>query len=133
MPGGAGQVVLPVAGLLYTVAEMNCLFCKIASGEIPSKRVYEDDQCVAFADIRPEAPVHFLVTPREHMASLAQATPQHAALLGHLLATAGEIARAQGLGNGYRIVINTGEDGGQTIEHLHLHVLGGRRLSWPPG
>jgi len=112
---------------------MSCLFCQIAAGTIPSKSVYQDDQCYGFADIRPEAPVHFLVIPREHISSLADAETKHSALLGHLLSTAAKVAESQGLAKGYRVVINTGEHGGQTVDHLHLHVLGGRSLTWPPG
>lgn len=95
--------------------------------------MYEDEHVYAFPDIRPQAPVHFLVVPREHIASLAVAGADHGALLGRLLEAAAQIAKAQGLGKGYRVVINTGEDGGQTVEHLHLHVLGGRPMTWPPG
>ena len=112
---------------------MNCLFCKIIADAIPSTRIYEDDQCIAFADIHPHAAVHVLVVPRKHIASLADAAPEDAPLLGHLLATVAEIARQKGLENGYRTVINTGDDGGQTVEHLHLHLLGGRIMHWPPG
>ncbi len=112
---------------------MDCLFCKIAAGLIPSKAVYQDEQCYAFADINPQSPVHFLVIPREHIQSMAQAAPAHAAMLGHLFLAAAQIARDKGLEKGYRIVINTGPDGGQTVDHLHLHVLGGRHHTWPPG
>ena len=112
---------------------MNCLFCKILDGSIPSSAVYEDEQCYAFADIHPQAPVHILIVPRVHIASLAETSSQDAAMLGHLVATAAEIARAKGLDAGYRAVFNTGIDGGQTVEHLHLHLLGGRGLGWPPG
>jgi histidine triad (HIT) family protein len=111
----------------------DCLFCKIVAGEIPAKRLYEDELCLAFADINPQAPVHLLVIPKEHVASAAHTTAEHAGLLGHLVASAATIAREQGLAKGYRIVINTGEDGGQTVDHLHLHVLGGRHMAWPPG
>jgi histidine triad (HIT) family protein len=111
----------------------DCLFCKIAAGVIPVTRLYEDEQVLAFPDINPQAPVHVLVIPKRHIASLAQTTTEDAALLGHLLATAAEVARQQGLANGYRIVINTGSDGGQTVEHLHIHLLGGRHMAWPPG
>lgn len=114
-----------------TLSVMSCLFCKIVAGEIPSTPVYQDEQCYAFADIAPKAPVHVLVVPRVHIASLAETKDE--ALLGHLLATAGEIARAKGLGKGYRVVVNTGAEGGQTVDHLHLHVLGGRGMTWPPG
>lgn len=112
---------------------MNCLFCKIIDGSIPSSRVYEDEECIAFADIHPQAPVHLLVVPREHIGSLAEAEAKHAALLGNLLRTVAEIARQKGLTGGYRTVINTGHDGGQTVGHLHLHLLGGRAMHWPPG
>jgi histidine triad (HIT) family protein len=111
----------------------DCLFCKIVAGTIPAKRLYEDDQCVCFADIHPQAPTHLLVVPREHIASTAQAEPGHAALLGHLVATAAKMARNAGLAKGYRLVINTGDDGGQTVDHLHVHLLGGRQMTWPPG
>ena len=111
----------------------DCLFCKIVSGVIPAKRVYEDDLSLAFADINPQAPVHLLVIPKQHIASTAHAEVEHAPLLGHLLGTAASIARGQPLDGGYRIVINTGDDGGQTVGHLHLHVLGGRHMGWPPG
>jgi histidine triad (HIT) family protein len=112
---------------------MSCIFCKIASGEIPSAAVYQDERAYAFADIDPKAPVHVLIVPREHIASLAEAAAEHSALLGHLFSVAGEIARKMGLTRGYRIVVNTGEEGGQTVDHLHLHLLGGRQLHWPPG
>lgn len=112
---------------------MSCLFCKIVDGTIPSEAVYQDDRCYAFADIHPQAPVHILVVPREHVGSLADTDKQDRSDLGHLLWAAGEIARQKGLGNGYRVVINTGEDGGQTVDHLHLHLLGGRPMTWPPG
>jgi histidine triad (HIT) family protein len=110
-----------------------CLFCRIVAGSVPAKRVYEDALCLAFADINPQAPTHVLVIPREHIASTAHAEETHAALLGHLIAKAAHIARDAGLSNGYRLVINTGEDGGQTVDHLHVHVLGGRHMNWPPG
>jgi histidine triad (HIT) family protein len=112
---------------------MSCIFCKIVEGEIPSTAVYQDEQCYAFADIHPQAPVHVLIAPREHLVSLAEGTETHRGLLGHLLWVAAEIARAKGLGKGYRVVINNGEDGGQTVDHLHVHLLGGRPLTWPPG
>jgi histidine triad (HIT) family protein len=111
----------------------DCLFCKIAAGAIPVTRLFEDEQVLAFPDINPQAPVHVLVIPKQHIASLAQTTKDDSALLGHLLAAAVEVANLQGLGNGYRLVINTGPDGGQTVEHLHVHLLGGRHMGWPPG
>jgi len=113
---------------------MGCLFCDIASGTIPSRRVHDDERCVAFEDIGPQAPTHLLVVPREHLATLNDATEQHEALLGHLLRVASELARNRGLAeDGYRVVVNCGEGAGQSVFHLHLHLLGGRRLGWPPG
>jgi histidine triad (HIT) family protein len=112
---------------------MSCLFCRIIEGSIPSKAVYQDDQCYVFADINPQAPVHVLIVPREHIASIGHASKEHSALIGHLHWVAAEIARSKGLTKGYRTVINTGDDGGQTVDHIHLHLLGGRSLTWPPG
>ena len=112
---------------------MSCLFCKIIDGSITSKAVYEDELCYAFADLHPQAPVHVLVAPREHITSMDDIDQTDAALIGHLLWAATEIAREKGLAKGYRVVVNTGEDGGQTVEHLHVHLLGGRPLTWPPG
>jgi histidine triad (HIT) family protein len=112
---------------------MDCLFCKIIAGTFPSKTVYEDEQCYAFLDIDPKAPEHVLVIPRKHMASLAEAQKEDEPLLGHLLWAAAEIARQKKLANGYRVVISTGRDGGQTVDHLHVHLLGGRAMHWPPG
>jgi len=111
----------------------DCLFCKIVSGAIPANRVYEDESCIAFPDINPQAPTHLLIIPREHIASVAKAEEEHKPLLGHLMATAAELALTQGLGKGFRVVVNTGDDGGQTVHHLHLHLLGGRHMTWPPG
>jgi histidine triad (HIT) family protein len=112
---------------------MDCIFCKIAAGSIPSKKVREDDAVLAFHDIEPKAPTHILVIPKKHIASLADAGPEDEALLGRLLLTVAEIAREQDLGNGYRTVISTGAEGGQTVDHLHVHLLGGRQMHWPPG
>lgn len=112
---------------------MDCLFCKIVEGKILSKSVHRDEHCYAFADVNPQAPVHFLVVPREHIPSIAHAGSQHQEILGRLMLTAAEIARSQGLDQGYRVVINTGAHAGQSVDHLHVHVLGGRHLSWPPG
>jgi len=111
----------------------DCLFCKIVAGTIPAKRLYEDEESIAFADINPQAPAHLLIIPKRHIASLAQAVAEDTPLLGHLMTVATGIARTHGLANGYRIVINTGDDGGQTVHHLHLHLLGGRHMTWPPG
>ena len=112
---------------------MDCIFCKIAAGSIPSKKVREDEHLLAFHDIDPKAPTHILVIPKKHIASLAHATADDAELLGRLLVAVSEIAREQGLGKGYRVVISTGSEGGQTVDHLHLHLLGGRQMHWPPG
>ena len=112
---------------------MSCLFCKIVDGSIPAAAVYQDEECFAFADINPQAPVHVLVVPRRHIGSMAESTDVDRGLLGHLVWAASEVARQKGLGQGYRVAINTGADGGQTVQHLHLHVMGGRALGWPPG
>jgi histidine triad (HIT) family protein len=114
---------------------MDCLFCRIVNGGIPAKRVYEDDLAIAFRDINPQAPVHILVIPKRHIDSLAEAdvTPAEKELLGSLLSLVAEIARTENLIRGYRVVINTGPDGGQTVDHLHLHLLGERPMHWPPG
>ncbi|HVW77468.1 MAG TPA: histidine triad nucleotide-binding protein [Alloacidobacterium sp.] len=112
---------------------MDCLFCKIIAGSIPSKKVYEDDQVYAFADIDPKAPVHLLIVPRRHIASLAEAEEADAAVLGHIHIVAKKLAAQHHLDKGYRTVINTGAEGGQTVSHLHLHVIGGRPMHWPPG
>jgi histidine triad (HIT) family protein len=112
----------------------NCLFCKIVTGEIPAAKVFEDEVCVAFNDISPQAPHHVLIVPREHLASLAEAGDKHRETLGHLLLTGAQIAREKGFADkGYRTVINTNADGGQTVFHLHVHLLGGRPFFFPPG
>ncbi len=110
----------------------NCLFCKIAAGQIPAQKVYEDDELLAFKDIHPAAPVHLLIIPKLHLASLAEAGPEHAALLGRMLALAPRLAQEQGAGNGFKLLINTGPDGGQEVYHLHMHVMGGPR-PWKHG
>jgi histidine triad (HIT) family protein len=112
---------------------MPCLFCKIIAGEIPSKAIFEDDLTYAFRDINPQAPLHVLVVPRKHIASLAESGAEDEALLGHLHLVAARIAASEGLSDGFRTVINTGPDGGQTVDHLHIHLLGGRSMHWPPG
>lgn len=109
------------------------LFSKIIRREIPADIVYEDELCLAFRDITPQAPTHILVIPKQPIPKLADAKPEDKMILGHLLFTMSEIARQENLDNGYRVVINTGEEGGQTVFHLHLHLLGGRALGWPPG
>lgn len=106
----------------------DCLFCKIAEGEIPSKKLYEDEQVVAFYDIAPQAKVHFLVIPKHHIDSAAALTEADGALLGHIFAVIGKLAQQTGLENGYRVISNVGEDAGQTVKHLHFHVLGGEKL-----
>lgn len=111
----------------------DCIFCLIASGKIPSTKVFEDERALAFRDLHPVAPTHVLVIPKEHIASTAHAVETHEALLGHLLLVAAKVAKQEGLANGFRVVTNTGADGGQTVDHLHLHVLGGRSMTWPPG
>ncbi|MEM9088836.1 MAG: histidine triad nucleotide-binding protein [Cyanobacteria bacterium P01_F01_bin.53] len=109
------------------------IFSKIIRKEIPADIVYEDDLCLAFRDITPQAPTHILVIPKKPIPKLADTQTDDKALLGHMLFTVSEIARQEKLENGYRVVINTGEEGGQTVFHLHMHLLGGRALGWPPG
>ena len=109
-----------------------CIFCRIAAGEVAADVVREDDRFVAFSDVRPLAPVHVLVIPREHVVNLAEAAEQHEQLLGHLLLVAANVARQEGL-DSFRTVINSGAEAGQTVFHLHVHVIGGRPLDWPPG
>lgn len=116
------------------MSEQDCIFCKIAAGQIPSDKVFEDDVCVAFNDLTPQAPTHILLIPRVHIDSLDKASPGQKETLGHLLFTAAEIARDKGFAeNGYRVVINTNADGGQTVFHLHVHLLAGRPFVFPPG
>ena len=112
----------------------DCLFCKIIAGDIPSNKVYSDDDVYAFHDINPAAPSHILIIPKKHITAVNQADAGDEALLGRLIMRANEIAEQQGLSeNGFRYVINTGDHGGQTVFHLHLHILGGRSMNWPPG
>lgn len=112
----------------------DCIFCKIADGSVPTELVHEDDRCVAFNDLNPQAPVHILVIPREHVDSLDKTVGTHKELLGHLLVTAAAIARKLEFAeDGYRVVINTNSDGGQTVFHLHVHLLAGREFVFPPG
>lgn len=113
---------------------MDCLFCKIINGEIPSNKVYEDEKVYAFYDISPAAPVHVLIVPKEHIPSANALTAENASVVGHIFRVAAELAKKLGIAeSGYRIVNNCGEDGGQTVLHLHFHLLGGRSLAWPPG
>ena len=112
----------------------DCIFCKIATGEIPSTSVFEDDVCLAFNDLSPQAPTHVLIIPREHVDSLDKAETKNKETLGHMLLAAAEIAREKGFAeDGYRVVINTNGDGGQTVFHLHVHLLAGRPFIFPPG
>lgn len=112
----------------------DCLFCRIVNKEIPAKIVHEDDRVVAFEDVNPQAPTHILVVPRQHIAGLNDVGADEAALLGHLHVVAGQLARKRGIAeSGYRTVINTGRGAGQSIFHIHLHLLGGRGMRWPPG
>jgi histidine triad (HIT) family protein len=112
----------------------HCLFCRIISGEIPAKKIFEDDIAVAFNDINPQAPTHVLVVPRKHIATLDDLTEDDSLLIGQTLVRAAQIARSLELSSeGYRTVINNGEAAGQTVFHIHIHLLGGRNLSWPPG
>ena len=115
-------------------ADPDCLFCRIVAGTVPSTKVHEEDLVVAFRDIAPRAPTHILVIPRDHIASAADLTEAHGPLLGRLFATAAELARSEGIADdGYRLVSNVGRWGGQTVDHLHFHLLGGRPFEWPPG
>ena len=111
----------------------DCVFCKIAAGEIPSKKVYEDDQVLAFYDLDPQAPVHILIIPKEHIGSVAEITVENSAVVAHIFEVAAKPAKVNGLEDGFRVVANTGKDGGQTVPHLHFHLLGGRPMKWPPG
>lgn len=107
----------------------NCLFCKIAAGEIPSTKVYEDEKILAFRDIAPQAPTHILVIPKSHIASVAELTAENADIVAHIFSVIPQIAQAEGLKNGYRVVSNCGPDAGQTVFHLHFHILGGKELT----
>lgn len=111
----------------------DCIFCQIAAKEMAADLVYEDEQLVAFPDINPQAPVHLLIIPKRHMESLAETQVEHGELLASMLLTAKDLARKYDLTEGYRVVANIGEAGGQTVPHLHFHLLGGRDLGWPPG
>lgn len=111
----------------------DCLFCKIVKGQIPGDIIYQDDKVMAFKDINPQAPVHFLVIPREHIVSARDITEDNRDLIGYILYIASKLAREKGLDSGYRIVNNCGPQGGQTVDHIHFHVLGKRNMQWPPG
>lgn len=113
---------------------MSCIFCKIADGEIPSKKLYEDDKVLAFYDISPEAPVHFLVIPKEHIKSANELTEENVSVISHIFLVINKLANELNIKElGYRIVNNCGKNGGQTVDHIHFHVLGKRDLKWPPG
>ncbi len=113
---------------------MDCIFCKIAAGEIPCSKAYEDEQVLAFHDINPQAPVHVLIIPKKHIDSVNALTEEDNEVLCHMFRVAQKIAKEQGVAeNGFRLVFNTGVDGGQTVLHLHMHLLAGRSLGWPPG
>ena len=110
----------------------NCLFCKIINGDIPSGKLYEDDDIYAFRDIAPQAPIHFLVIPKKHIGGPAEVASEDEQLMGKMIRVAGKIAKDEGIDH-YRLVYNNGEEAGQTVFHIHMHVLGGRSLGWPPG
>ncbi|WP_252176292.1 histidine triad nucleotide-binding protein [Endozoicomonas sp. 4G] len=113
---------------------MNCLFCKMVAGEIPVDKVYEDDDVLAFRDINPQAPVHVQIIPRKHIATLNDATPEDQAVLGKMMLVASQIAKDEGFSeDGYRTVMNCNSHGGQSVYHIHLHLIGKRQMSWPPG
>ncbi len=113
---------------------MDCLFCKIIAGEIPSTKVYEDDLCYAFRDIAPQAPTHILVIPKEHITSVSAVTPENSSYVARIFEVIAKIAEEEGIAkDGYRVVSNIGERGQQTVPHLHFHVIGGRDMTWPPG
>ena len=113
---------------------MDCLFCKIARGEIPAKIVYQDEKLTAFRDVAPQAPVHILIIPVQHFSTIKELTPQDRTLVGDMVLLANRLAKEEGLSdNGYRLVVNCGPQGGQTAYHVHMHLLGGRDMGWPPG
>jgi len=111
----------------------DCLFCRIVAGEIPATRLHADDLVIAIRDIGPQAPTHVLILPVAHIASAADLTDADGPLLGRIFAVAADLARSEGLDGGWRLVTNVGRDGGQSVDHLHVHLLGGRSMSWPPG
>ena len=112
---------------------MDCIFCKIISGDIPSNKAYEDDKVLAFYDLEPQAPVHILIVPKEHIACAADITPENSAVIAHIFEVAAVIAKEKGLDDGFRIVNNCGESAGQTVKHIHFHLMGGRDFGWPAG
>ena len=112
---------------------MDCLFCAIIKGEIPSKKLYEDEVCYAFADINPQAPVHALIVPKLHIPSADAINGENASVVAHIFSVIPKIAASLGLTNGYRVITNVGEDGCQSVKHIHFHLLGKRKMTWPPG
>ncbi len=112
---------------------MDCLFCKIINGDIPCAKVYEDDTVLAFRDIEPQAPTHILIIPKSHIKSAAEITEENSAVVAHIFEVAAKIAKEEGLDDGYRIVNNCGDNAGQTVKHLHFHLMGGREFTWPAG
>ncbi len=112
---------------------MDCIFCKIISGEIPSNKAYEDDKVLAFYDLEPQAPVHILIVPKEHIACAADITSENSAVIAHIFEVAAIIAKEKGLDDGFRIVNNCGDSAGQTVKHIHFHLMGGRSFGWPAG
>jgi histidine triad (HIT) family protein len=112
---------------------MDCLFCKIINGDIPSAKVYEDELVFAFRDIEPQAPTHILIIPKVHIKSVAEITSENSAVIAHIFEVAAKIAKDEGLDEGYRIVTNCGDNAGQTVKHLHFHLMGGRQFTWPAG
>lgn len=112
---------------------MDCIFCKIVQNEIPSQKIYEDEEIIAFNDLEPQAPIHILIVPKEHIQDVNQITDKNMDIIGKIFVVASKIARDKDLSNGYRIVNNCGEDGGQTVKHIHFHLLGGRKMQWPAG
>ena len=111
----------------------DCIFCKIASGEIPSRKAYEDDRCVGFYDLDPQAPIHLLFIPKAHLDGADVVTAENSAIVAHIFSVIPGVLRDLGVTNGFQVVTNVGEDGGQSVRHLHFHVLAGRSLAWPPG
>lgn len=112
---------------------MDCLFCKIVNGDIPSSKVYEDELVFAFRDIEPQAPTHILIIPKAHIKSAAEITAENSNVIAHIFEVAAKIAKNEGLDDGYRIVTNCGDNAGQTVKHLHFHLMGGRQFAWPAG
>ena len=126
--------VLLLIGEFAAMSSPDCIFCKLASKKIPSDVVYEDDDVYAFNDLSPQAPVHVLVIPKSHLENIAAASEYHVDLVGRLFLTANKVAQLTGIAeSGYRVIANVGKEGGQSVDHLHVHVLGGRQLAWPPG